>query len=127
MEAIFEGLIALMSLLLELIVSLYLALLEVVVQILMVPVGWITSPFWSKEHRQAGMPDPWKIAIRRAATVILILGFAGALGWCWSAFGKPVVKPPPAPSAKTTELGETAKGVWNVLEKKLKERKAAQP
>ena len=127
MEAIFEGLIAVMVLLVELIVSVYLGLLEVVVQILVVLVGWICAPFWSKEHRRGGVPDPWKIAIRRAAAVILILGFMTGLWWGWSAFGKPAIKPPSDPPAQETELDGIAGSVWKIFEEKLKEQRTVQP
>lgn len=96
MEAIFEGLLTLMGLLLELLVTIYLALLEVTVQILGLLVGWICAPFWSDDRRKAGL-DPWKIVIRRTAVMILTTGLIITLWWCWSAFAEPDVKPTPEP------------------------------
>jgi hypothetical protein len=127
MEAIFEGLIAVTVLLVELIVSVYLELLEVAVQILVALVGWICAPFWSKEHRREGVPDPWKIAIRRTAAVILILGIMTGLWWGWLAFGKPAIKPPSDPPAQETESDGISRRVWKMFEEKLKEQGIAQP
>ena len=96
MDAIFEGLLALMGLLLELLVTIYLTLLEVTVQILVALVGWVCAPFWPEDRRKAGL-EPWMVAIRRAAAVMLAAGFIITLWWCWSAFDKPAFKPTPAP------------------------------
>jgi hypothetical protein len=125
MEAIFEGIIALAVLMFELLVTVYLALLELVVNILVLLVGWISAPFWSKGGRQKEVPEGWKIALRRTASVILILGFIATLAWCWAAYVKTAPVPQPAPPLSRTLLEEAKEKAWGVLEKRIEEHQKA--
>ena len=127
MEAIFEGMIALAVLIFELLVTVYLALLELVVNILVLLVGWISAPFWSKEGRRKEVLDRWKTALRRTASVILILGFIATMAWCWTAYVKPTPTPQPTPPPSQTLLEEAKRKTWKILEKKLEERQKDKP
>ncbi len=120
MEAIFEGMIALAVLMFELLVTVYLVLLELIVNILVLLVGWISAPFWSKGGSQKEVPERWKTALRRTASV----GFIATLVWCWAAYVKPTPTPPALPPSQTLLEGAKKKA-WEILEKKLEEHQKA--
>ena len=120
MEAIIEGIAALVVLIAEAFIHLIAVVAELVGWVLV----WVCGPFWSDDKKSAGLSEKWKQVIKRLVAVVLLVGF-GML--CWWGWEKLSPKEAPPTVIHGEDAKEAAKRAMRELIKSMEETKNSKP